>query len=469
MQAAVAYCEGCNKRANLLVGKSRCPTCGIELVPFDLAATPFLEGEALQKSLDQEAKIEELGDPVIGQVLGQYRVLDLVGRGGMARVYKAYHEMLQRTCALKVLNPMLLAQDPSATDLFFNEARSAAALVHPNVVTIHNIGVSEGHHYMEMEYIDGPSLQNYLEENGRVNPLKATNWMRLIAKALAHAHNMGMLHRDIKPANVLLTKELIPKLADFGLAKKVVTIDKTPVKISGTPYYMAPELFRGKRSSKPSDVYAMGVTYYCLLTGKLPFVSATVASLAEKHIDHPVPDLNSIFTNIDPTVCAIVMKCLEKDPQNRYPDADALHEDLAMAFGNLRDTKSLVEEALDGLDLVLTGEGNHFIATVSLPNNRSQCVVIDDHVSKATTNRTLRVSSTAAPLQERYLKRALELNAELPYCTLALKEIDGSPHYIVTHTYPRSACDPEEIRQSVLSVAKWADVVENYLTGEDRF
>ncbi len=469
------FCQGCNEKFDLESAGAPCPHCGVDLVPLDLASTAYVDEIIARESLRRTGRTDdEEVDSLVGSRLGCYNVEKLVGRGGMARVYRARHGTLQRSCALKVLNPKLAEKDRGYVDLFFNEARSAASLVHPDIVTIHNVGSESGaegeRHFIEMEYVDGRSLQAVADSEGPMEAVRATNFTRCVARALARAHRLDLIHRDLKPANVLVARDGATKLADFGLAKKVVSGDFDGSRIVGTPHFMAPEIFGGRPATKRSDVYSLGVMYFYLLTGRLPFVDSSVKRLARKHAEEPVPDVSALAkTEIPDELDVILQRCLAKRAADRYPDGDALHEELRAVFGNLRRLEELLSEALEGLDLDWRAEGDSAFIELRLKGGRRQKVFVEASSSGPMTRRVVRIYSIAAPVLEGYFLRALELNADLPFNSIAVRKIDGKSHFIMTQTYPRATCDPEEVRHSVLSVARWADAVEAQLTGKDEF
>src|SRR5262249_26933415 len=185
-------------------------------------------------------------DDLIDRTLGQYRLESVVGRGSMGRVYRAEHLGLGRACAIKVMNPGLVAKQPQVRERFWAEARAVANLMHPHVVTIHNLGTDRGYHYIEMEYIPGGnSLKEALVRDGPFDPIRAPRVVRQVVLGLEAAHQSGMVHRDVKPSNVLLTANGDAKLADFGLVRRASELERAGVPVAGTPTFMAPELFAG--------------------------------------------------------------------------------------------------------------------------------------------------------------------------------------------------------------------------------
>ncbi len=464
------FCHGCNEKFAVADDERQCPQCGQTLTELDDAATVEYADMAARGTMvggqdDSAGSDEEL----IGTDLGIYHLNAFLGKGGMARVYRAKHLMLERPCAIKVLNPQLVARNPEYVKMFLSEARAAASLVHPNVVTIHTIGHDRGLHFIEMEYIIGRSLHRFLESAGRLDPTQATQFIVQICSALAEAHRMDMVHRDIKPGNVLVTSSGAAKLADFGLAKQVVAAGRSPQGYTpaGTPYYMAPELFTGTPADKRSDVYAMGVTYFFLLSSRLPYVDQSFMELAVRHAKDPVPDIRQVRSDAPDEANAVIQRALAKKPADRHADASELYDELRAVYGGLRSLQSLLTDALAGTDVELQGVGNRFTIRVPLPGTRSQGVVVESCRGAAIAEQVIKIFSVCGPANDTYFRRALELNAEMPHGSIAIEQIDGRLCFVMANAYPRATCDPEEIRRSVLMIAKHADQVEQFLTTVD--
>ena len=264
----------------------------------------------------QERDIEV--DPLVGQRVGQYHIESIVGRGSMARVYKARHLGLGRHCALKVMDPALDVEQPGIRDQFWAEARAAANLIHPHVVTIHNLGSLESLHFIEMEYVAGGlTLRESLVREGPLEPLRATVLARQVALALQAAHDAGLVHRDVKPANVLLTSDGRAKLSDFGLVRRLDDLTKGSAPLAGTPTFMAPELFRGTPASPQSDIYALGVLLFHTLSGRLPFIADNIHQIIQLHQHQPIPDISETII-VPEALSAILNRCLAKSPSDRY-------------------------------------------------------------------------------------------------------------------------------------------------------
>ena len=215
---------------------------------------PSMEETALHGSFASDRAIEKASqldvDSLIGRRIGQYRVDSVLGRGTMAWVFKAKHLGLGRPCALKIMDPGLVERKPGLRNQFWAEARAAANLLHPHVVTIHNLGRVHGLHFIEMEYIrGGHTLRESLVREGPLEPVRAATLARQVVMALGAAHDAGLVHRDIKPANVLLTPDGRAKLADFGLVRRLDDLADGGAPLAGTPSFMAPELFKGTPAS----------------------------------------------------------------------------------------------------------------------------------------------------------------------------------------------------------------------------
>ncbi|MEM4408694.1 MAG: serine/threonine-protein kinase, partial [Candidatus Caldarchaeum sp.] len=221
--------------------------------------------------------------------IGRYQILELIGSGGMGVVVKGFDHILQRTVAIKILSPHL-AQDESTVARFLSEARAAASLQHPNIISIYEAGESNGLYYFAMEFINGKDLASWIREKGRLSQAETIPIAEQIASALDNAHQRGIIHRDIKASNIMVRPDGLAKVTDFGIARVLggERFTQTGVLV-GTPEYMAPELWEGKEASKSSDIYAFGILVYEMLTGEVPFSGTTPIAVGYKHVHHPVP------------------------------------------------------------------------------------------------------------------------------------------------------------------------------------
>ena len=260
-----------------------------------------------------------------GRVLGGYRLLRRLGSGGMADVYVAEQASLHRRVAVKVLRPATLAH-PEAVDRFTQEARAAAALVHGNIVQIHEVGCIEGVHFLVEEFVAGPSLRAWLKERGPLAPAAVISVLVQVAAALDQAVAGGVVHRDIKPENLLLTPRGEVKVADFGLARVLhenLELTQTGLAL-GTPLYMSPEQTRGEAVDSRSDLYSLGATAYHLAAGQPPFRGTTGVAVALAHAKEPVPPLATVQPAFAGPVGELIERLLAKDPADRFASPAAL-------------------------------------------------------------------------------------------------------------------------------------------------
>ena len=269
----------------------------------------------------------------IGTLIGPYRLLELIGQGGMAKVYRAYQAGLDRTVALKILPDYLVGQ-VVLYQRFQQEAQVISRLEHPHIVPVHDYGQHAGVPYLVMRYIQSANARDLLAF-GPQSPAATVRVIRAVAAGLDYAHSQGILHRDVKPSNVLIDQHGHPYLADFGLAKVLEAslhlTGSSGLKGMGTPAYMAPELQRGHPASVYSDVYALGVMIFELLTGDLPFRADNPIAVAFRHVNDPVPSARALNPDVPPAVDIVLARALAKEPEARYPSAGALAQALAAA------------------------------------------------------------------------------------------------------------------------------------------
>ena len=272
-----------------------------------------------------------------GQTIGRYRVIEQVGHGGMADVYKAYQPSLDRHVAIKVIHAFL-ADDGDFLSRFEREARVVATLRHPNIVQVYDFDAENGLYYMVMEFIDGGTLKTLLDTvQSRGTLLGLDDAVRIIlavGSALKYAHSRNMVHRDVKPGNVMITGDGHVILTDFGIAKIVSTTKLTASgAMVGTPAYMSPEQGRGEPGDERSDIYSLGVMLYQLLVGRLPYDADTPIALVLKHINDPLPLPTSLRPDLSPEIERVIVKALAKKPEDRYQTVAAMTEDLKSAVG----------------------------------------------------------------------------------------------------------------------------------------
>jgi serine/threonine-protein kinase len=249
----------------------------------------------------------------------RYRVIGLIGRGGMGEVYRADDLKLGQPVALKFL-PDRLSSDQALLDRFFSEVRTARSVAHPNVCRVYDIGEVDGRHFLSMEYVDGEDLASLLRRIGRLPQDKALELSRQLCAGLAAAHDRGVLHRDLKPANVMVDGRGRARIMDFGLAVAAGEVG-TESEIGGTPAYMAPEQFAGRGASVRSDLYALGLVLYELYTGKRAFDAGSVADYRRKHAEDPPTSPSALVAGMEPAVERAILRCIEKDPRQRPSSA----------------------------------------------------------------------------------------------------------------------------------------------------
>jgi serine/threonine-protein kinase len=406
---------------------------------------------------------------LVGRRLGQYYVESVAGRGSMACVYRAKHLRLRRDCALKVLDPGQIREQPGLRLRFWSEARAAANLVHPHVVTIHNLGSFDGYHFIEMEHVPGGrTLRERLVEEGPLEPRAAAELALQITSALGAAHESGLVHRDIKPANVLLTPEGNAKLADFGLVRRIDELAQGGVSVAGTPSFMAPELFQGTPASAQSDFYAVGVLLFHVLSGRLPFAADTVAQVMQLHQNQLVPDVRQFARTVPDVLAEVVDRCLAKAPADRFGSAPALAESLQLAINRLGDTESLVRDSVRGLDCFIQGCRDTFRVILPQPGDRLQEVVIEATEGKG-GERFLSVFSVCGPADPAYYSYALEMNAHLTYGSVSIKDVLGTPMFVMSRTFPRDFVRPADVRDALLEIGRRSDLIERLLTRLDQY
>jgi serine/threonine-protein kinase len=264
-------------------------------------------------------------------MLGEFKILRRLGRGGMATVYLAEQTSLHRNVAVKVLFKELVA-DNSYLERFRIEAKAAAGLNHPNIVQVYVIGEQDGIGYIAQEYVQGMNLREFLKKKGTPDLPVALHILKQVAAALQAASAAGIVHRDIKPENIMLTRKGEVKVADFGLARVQRSGEEMNLTAAGetmgTPLYMSPEQIQGDRLDARSDIYSFGVTAYCLLAGAPPFKGETALSIALQHLNKEPPNLQEQRPDLPAALCQIVHKMMAKSPADRYPDAQSVLKDL---------------------------------------------------------------------------------------------------------------------------------------------
>jgi serine/threonine protein kinase len=270
----------------------------------------------------------------------RYRLLQPLGSGGMALVYKAMDEMLERVVAVKILREDY-AQDPDFRERFKQEAKAAANLSHPNIVTVYDFGLDDKQVFIVMEHIDGTDLKSLIRERSRFSVEDTVGLVAQACAGVGYAHRAGLVHCDIKPHNMLVSTDYRLKVTDFGIARALATIhpEERSEIVWGSPHYFSPEQAAGGAPSPASDVYSLGVILYEMLTGQLPFEAGDSTELARMHRDEPPIPPHRLNPDIPETLEEITLKVLSKEPSARYRTADQLGRVL-VSFGNLNEDKT---------------------------------------------------------------------------------------------------------------------------------
>jgi len=259
---------------------------------------------------------------LVGSTIGPYQITERLGRGGMADVYKAFHRELSIYRAIKFIRPEFVTS-ADFRSRFQQEAQGVARLRHPNIVQIHDFGVSDGHFYMVMEFLEGRTLKELLRTNGRLTPSAAVEIIKGVSNALDYAHSRDLIHRDIKPDNIMLGDDGRPVLMDFGIAKLVTAnsqLTQTGMGI-GTPAYMAPEQVRGEPVSPATDIYALSIVLFELLTGRVPYNADTPMAIMLKALSDPLPMPRRFNPDISEALQGVILKGTAKAPEARYQSA----------------------------------------------------------------------------------------------------------------------------------------------------
>lgn len=271
-------------------------------------------------------------DVLVGQVLGEYRVLERINQGGMGVLYRGEHQGTKKAVAIKVLLPEIAA-DPNQVHRLLGEARAVNSIRHENIIDIFFLGqLPDGRHYMVMDLLEGSSLSDMLRERGRLQPAEVHVVLEQAMAALHAAHGAGVIHRDLKPENIFVNP--LPQgwkitLLDFGLAKQQGTMSQltAPNMVLGTPGYMAPEQIRGQEATSAIDIYAMGICAWALLTGREPYSGGSIVEVMKRHLDSPVPTVRTHVPGVPIGLEALIVKMMAKDPAGR-PTADEVRKTL---------------------------------------------------------------------------------------------------------------------------------------------
>ena len=400
----------------------------------------------------------------------QYQFVMSVASGSSSQVWEVAEKGTARHLAMKILkkdNPEFKVNKSKMK----KEAQIQKSLEHPMIVKFEKFSSNRDHTYIIMEYFRASNLKLQLKSDLNKVHLKIRQLFEGICTALSHVHQKGYVHRDIKPDNVLMTLHGVPKLADFGLAKRVVREGEVnlPDGLCGTPHFMAPELFQGIDAGTATDVYALGVSYFLMLTGRCPYSGDTLNRLMTSLTNDPVPNVRRIVPDVSLEMAECLNQMLDKNPANRPPDGIKAAQLLQAILGQARDLDTLLAEAFrDDTRVGWSREGGQrYKLTVHLPGGRRQVIYIEPS-AHGSAERLLLIYSTCCAAHPAYYEAALRLNSEMPHGSVAIREIGGQSKFVVVDTYPRATVDAEEIRRSTHEVASRADAIEKLLTGLDR-
>lgn len=303
----------------------------------------------------------------VGTILGdRYEILEAIGSGGMADVYKAKCHKLNRFVAIKVLKSEF-SSDSGFVSKFKAEAQAAAGLMHPNIVNVYDVGQEQGMYYFVMELVEGITLKHYIEKKIRLTTKEAVSIAIQVSMGIEAAHNNGIIHRDIKPQNIIISKEGKVKVADFGIAKAVSSNTITSHAM-GSVHYTSPEQARGGYSDTKSDIYSIGITLFEMVTGRVPFDGETTVAVAIKHIQEDMPSPKLYVPDVPISVEQIINKCCQKNPDRRYQNVGQLIKDLKYSLSNPEESFVVINEPA-------SNEGTKNISDVEKATIRKQSVV----------------------------------------------------------------------------------------------
>ena len=281
-------------------------------------------------------------------IANRYEVVSHIGAGGMADVFLAIDTILNRQVAIKILRADM-STDAVSILRFEREAQASAALAHPNIVEIYDVGDYKGHHYIVMEYVTGKTLKQVIKARGPLLNEEAVDIMKQLCSAIAEAHSRGIIHRDIKPQNVIVKADGSVKILDFGIATAKGAMQLTQANnVMGSVHYLAPELAKGEPSSPQSDIYALGICFYEMLAGDVPFKADQAVQVALKHMREPMPDIRNVNPKVPQSIANIITKACAKAPSQRYRSCDEMLRDICTCLLDERiNEKKLVLKPLE--------------------------------------------------------------------------------------------------------------------------
>jgi len=320
---------------------TECIKCGADLSGVE--TLPLSHEPFAQKAPTKPPKITM--EFVHGQDFGtRYRIIEEIGRGGMGRVYKAFDKELNQVFALKMIHPEHCT-NPDAVKRFKKELLLAREVSHKNVIRIHDIGEADGIKYISMPFIEGLTLKNFMKASKKLSIDTGIEIIQKICNGLQAVHEKGILHRDLKTRNIMVDHKGQLYILDFGIAKSLLTDESSSLdgKIIGTPEYMSPEQTQGKPADQCSDIYSLGIIMYELMTGKVPFAGDSTASLLLQHISVAPRNPSELNPDIPQSMEKVILKCLEKDPADRYQSIDEICDALFQMTAPVKAVQSIQE------------------------------------------------------------------------------------------------------------------------------
>ncbi len=312
----------------------------------------------------------------------RYEIIRSIGEGGMANVYLGYDTILDRDVAIKILRGDL-SNDEKFVRRFQREALSASSLAHPNIVEMYDVGEDNGLYYIVMEYIDGKTLKQLLKKRGSLTLSEAIDIMLQITDGMAHAHDSYIIHRDLKPQNIMIKDDGQIKITDFGIAMALNSTQLTQTNsVMGSVHYLPPEQASGKGCTTKSDIYSIGIIFYELLSGSLPFKGDNAVEIALKHMRDPLPSLRDDNPAIPQSIENIILKATAKNPKNRYADVKSMHDDLLTALDDDRMDEAPYKYKYSEHEV----EGTKKLKKLEdIDNNKETAELLNDDEEKTTT------------------------------------------------------------------------------------
>jgi eukaryotic-like serine/threonine-protein kinase len=357
-------------------------------------------------------------DVMIGKRLNdRYKIVKMIGGGGMANVYLARDIILERDVAVKVLR-LDFSHNEEFIKRFRREAHSVTALSHPNIVNIYDIGEEEGIYYIVMEYIAGVTLKQYIQQKGHLSVQESVDVMEQLTSAMAHAHHCEIVHRDLKPQNILIAPDGTIKVTDFGIAivTSATTITHTN-SVLGSVHYLSPEQARGGLANKKSDIYSLGIVFFELLTGRPPFSGESAVAIALKHLQNETPSLKRWNDSVPQSIENIVLKATAKDPFYRYSSIDKMKEEIVTALNpeRMSEPKFRVPEDVDATKAipVIKDDMFHNHVDETIIHNTDKKPVIPEKVDAKNKEEKKNKSKKFANWKKKYTKIIISLAAVL--------------------------------------------------------